>query len=256
LNYFKFKLKNTDLDRNLLTNEILSYLETSNKDPDIYYELYKISKALRPDIASWKFVSTLANDQISPIYCQRPEIIKEILNKIAEENFKKESQSSTSNLKELINLKCEEAMIKKLSDKLSGTELLLSFSQVEFDLGLALLAENFKNRPQDLDFLYTLFMVNGPVTGSNMNLAWNRITELSQSNQKREIVLKRIKELSFFPDGLFYDPNLTRSKAVITHLKKNFPEVINHYSELCLKKINGENTGVKISEYNCRQFLK
>lgn len=256
LNYFKNATQDvaikTDLSRSLIIKEMSNYLETSNKDPDIFYELYKINKGAHLEISSWNFVGLLVKDQISPIYCQKPEIIKEIIKKIAEVSFNREGERPYSILKELTNSKCQEIFLNKISTP----ELLLTFSQVEFDLGLAIIKERPQIPPSELDFLYTLFMINGPVTGSNMNLAWNRISELSESNQRRVEILKKIKELNFFPDGLFFDPNLTRSKAVITHLKKNFPEIINHYTQLCIKKIKGEKMEVKISEHNCRQFLK
>jgi hypothetical protein len=112
---------------------------------------------------------------------------------------------------------------------------------------------------EDEEYLFAvIYLLDGPVVGDKMNLAWRKIEILSSQYTRRLNILSEIKKLPIIPDKIFNDPNSARNKAIISMFSKNFPELLNYYGESCLKYIEHKtDSGSNISSgFQCNEFLK
>ena len=129
---------------------------------------------------------------------------------------------------------------------------------LEKEMALNILEAKGELTQDELDLYAILFLLDGPVVGDKMNIAWKKIEALVDNYPKRQKLLALIEKLPIIPDKIFKDPNLPRHKAIINLFAKNFPEYLNYYGSTCVKYIS--NSGTKAlnvsSSYQCNQFLR
>lgn len=242
-------------DKTRCENELSSFWYFSNKDPDIGLELAALLEASQSNVNRWPYYQIAINSPVAPLYCSKQDIQKAIINKINQETFK---PNFNNNYKVLLDKfapnKCFEKMIETLREALISPDV----NGADKELALNLLEAKNLLKPIEIDLYSILFLLDGPVVGEKMNIAWKKVEALGENFSKRHMILEKLEKLDPIPDAIFKDPNLPRHKAIINLFAKNFPEFLNYYGKSCLDYINHKNDDTtKISSsIQCHQFLK
>jgi hypothetical protein len=235
--------------------ELNSFWYFSKKDADIGLELVRLIEKYPSTLNTWPFYQRAINDSASAIYCERPDIQRAIISKLTKESF---DPNFNGNYLTLTNRIVPERCFSKLIPSLGLALKSSTTNGLDKELALNLL-EATKNLTKDEEDLYAIFyLMDGPVVGEKMNLAWKKIEKLGELYIKRQQILTQIKSLPQMPDKIFKDPNLPRHKAIINLFAKNFPEYLNYYGESCLNYLeNKSETPLNISSsFPCHEFLK
>lgn len=236
-------------------SELNSFWYFSKKDADIGLELAKLVDRYPSTLKSWPFYQRAINDSISNLYCEKPDIQRSVIKKLTEESFDSEFDGNYKNLiKRFVPEKCFVKIIPSLRLALQSTVT----NGLEKEMAMNLLSASGKLTKEEEDLYAVLYMLDGPVVGDKMNLAWKKIEDLSSQYTKRIKILAQIKSLPLIPDKIFKDASLPRNKAIINLFAKNFPEYLNFYGESCVKYLEntGEITGNIASSLQCNVFLK
>ena len=236
-------------------SELNSFWYFSKKDADIGLELAKLVDRYPSTLKSWPFYQRAINDSIANLYCEKPDIQRSVIKKLTEESFDSEFDGNYKNLiKRFVPEKCFAKIIPSLRLGLQSTVT----NGLEKEMAMNLLSASGKLTKEEEDLYAVLYMLDGPVVGDKMNLAWKKIEDLSSQYTKRIKILAQIKSLPLIPDKIFKDASLPRNKAIINLFAKNFPEYLNFYGESCVKYLEntGEITGNIASSLQCNVFLK
>ena len=236
-------------------SELKSFWFFSKKDPDIGLDLAKIIEIYPSSVKTWQFYQTAVNDKISPLYCEKPDVQRAIITKLTQESFDENFDKNYQNLiKRFVPEKCFVKIVPSLRMALQS-----SFTNgLDKELAMNILSSKGLLTKDEEDLYAVLFLLDGPVVGDKMNLAWKKVENLSQQYQKRLKILETIKELPLIPDKIFTDAVMPRNKAIINLFAKNFPEYLNYYAESCLAYLESksEKSGNIASSIQCNAFLK
>lgn len=236
-------------------NELSSFWYFSKKDADIGLEFTKLIESYGSTLPTWPFYQTAINDSIANLYCEKPDVQRAVIKKLTSESFDADFNDNYKSLiKRIVPEKCFAKIVPTLRMALQSSDT----SGVEKELAMNLLSATGKLSAEEEDLYAILYMLDGPVVGDKMNLAWKKIEDLSLQYQKRLKILGQIKALPIIPDKIFKDPNLPRNKAIINLFAKNFPEYLNYYGESCVKYLGhkGDVPSNMTSSFQCNEFLK
>jgi hypothetical protein len=236
-------------------SELNSFWYFSKKDADIGLELVKLIEKYPSTLDPWPFYKTAINDSVAPLYCEKPDVQKAVIKKLTKESF---DSSFDGNYKTLIKRIAPANCFAKILPTLRGGLKSRSTTGVDKEMALNLLEASGELTKSEEDLYAIIFLLDGPVVGDKMNLAWKKIEALGENYKKRMELLEQVKTLTYLPDNIFKDPNLPRHKAIINLFAKNFPEYLNHYGESCLHYLeNKSETTLNIaSSFECHEFLK
>lgn len=235
--------------------DLNSFWYFSKKDPDTGLDLAAILEQFSSTLNVWPFYSPSVKDSIADFYCKKPKVQDALVKKLYEESF---SEEFDGNYKILIERLASDKCFGELVTPLKNTLGSIHSSGLDKEMAMNLLEAKGKLTPDEKDLYAILYLLDGPVVGDKMNLAWKKVEALSESFQKREKLLNEIKKLPLIPDKIFRDPNLPRHKAIINLFARNFPEYLDYYGTTCLKLLTHDaQTPVNVSSsYQCREFLK
>lgn len=252
--FFSDCFKN-NTNKNLCENELSSFWYFSKKDPDMGLDLAAILESSKSTIKIWPFYERATKDNISNFYCKKTEIQKAIMNKLYEESSKAEFDGNYKILVErTISDSCFNELVSPLKEALTS----IKSSGLNKEMSLSILEAKGKLSKDEQDLYAILFLLDGPVVGDKMNIAWKKVEALGENYQNRLKILAQIQNLAIIPDKIFKDPNLPRHKAIINLFAKNFPEYLNYYGSTCIKYIsNTSETPLNVSSsIQCNEFLK
>ena len=235
--------------------ELNSFWFFSKKDPDIGLELAALIEKYPSTLKTWPFYQRAVNDSIANLYCEKPDVQRAVIGKLTEESFDKDFDDNYKNLiSRVVPDKCFTKLIPALRLSLQSSIT----NGLQKELAMNLLSAKGLLTKEEEDLYAVIYLLDGPVVGDKMNLAWKRIEDLSSSFKNRQKILEQIKNLPIIPDKIFKDPNLPRHKAIINLFAKNFPEFLNYYGESCVAYLeNKSETSSNIaSSFQCNEFLK
>lgn len=235
--------------------DLSSFWYFSKKEADNGLDLAAILENAGSSINRWPYYSPAVKDSIAQFYCQKPQVQTAVLKKFYEESFSTEFDGNYKTLVErLVADKCFDEMSAFLKNTLSS----INSSGLDKEMAMNLLEAKGKLSAEEKDLYAILYLLDGPVVGDKMNIAWKKVEALSESFPKREKILTAIKQLPIIPDKIFKDPNLPRHKAIINLFAKNFPEYLDYYGSACVKFLNHESeTPLNVSSsFQCNEFLK
>ncbi|MFA6235699.1 MAG: hypothetical protein WC635_00120 [Bacteriovorax sp.] len=244
-----------DAEKNLCESELTSFWYFSKKDPDMGLELAAILENAQATIKVWPFYAPAVQDNIANFYCKKPEIQAAIMKKLYEESF---SPEFNGNYKSLVERVAPDLCFNELVPPLKESLTSVKSNGLNKEMALNILEAKKKLTKDEEDFYAILFLLDGPVVGDKMNLAWKNVESLAENYQKRQKLLEQIKSLELIPDKIFKDPNLPRHKAIINLFANNFPEYLDYYGSTCIKYIshNSDSPLNVTSSYQCNEFLK
>lgn len=235
--------------------ELSSFWYFSKKDADIGLELAKLIERYPSTVKTWPFYQRAINDSIANLYCEKPDIQRAVINKLTEESFQNDFDGNYKNLiQRLVPEKCFAKLVTPLRLALKSSIT----NGLEKEMAMNLLSAKGLLSKDEEDLFAIIYLLDGPVVGDKMNLAWKRVEDLSSKYRPRQKILEEIKALPIIPDKIFKDPKLPRHKAIINLFAKNFPELLNYYGESCVSYLeNKSETSSNIaSSVQCHEFLK
>ena len=241
--------------QNICETELGSFWLFSKKDPDMGLDLAVLLESYKSTMPLWPFYEVAIKDSISDFYCKKATVQKAIMNKLYEKTY---SSDFNGNYKALINRllpeNCYKEIVAPLKESLSSIES----NGLEKEIAINILEAKGELSPDELDLYAVLFLLDGPVVGDKMNIAWKKIEALVDNFPKRQKLIGLIEKLPIIPDKIFKDPTLPRHKAIINLFAKNFPEYLNYYGATCIKYISNSSLAPLnvSSSYQCNQFLK
>lgn len=242
-------------DIKICDTELSSFWYFSKKDPDIGLELAKLVERYPSTVKTWPFYQRAINDKIANLYCEKPDIQRAVINKLTEESFQRDFDDNYKNLIErLVPEKCFVKLVAPLRLALKSSLT----NGLEKEMAMNLLSAKGLLSKSEEDLFAIIYLLDGPVVGDKMNLAWKRVENLNAQFQTRQKILQEIKNLPIIPDKIFKDPKLPRHKAIINLFAKNFPEFLNFYGESCVNYLENksETSGNISSSLQCNEFLK
>lgn len=242
-------------DIKICDTELSSFWYFSKKDPDIGLELAKLIERYPSTVKTWPFYQRAINDNIANLYCEKPDIQRAVINKLTEESFQSDFDDNYKNLiQRLVPDKCFSKLVTPLRLALKSSIT----NGLEKEMAMNLLSAKGLLTKNEEDLFAIIYLLDGPVVGDKMNLAWKRVEDLNAQFQTRQKILQEIKALPLIPDKIFKDPKLPRHKAIINLFAKNFPEFLNYYGESCVSYLENksETSGNIASSLQCNEFLK
>ncbi len=248
------KPNDKNLDIKTCDKELSSFWFFSKKDPDVGLDLAALIEKYPSDVSTWPFYQTAVNDSIANFYCEKPSVQKAVLSKLTKESFEADFNGQYGPLiKRFIPEKCFIKLVPNLKLGLGSPES----SALEKEMALNLLSSTGHLSSDEQDLYAITYLLDGPVVGEKMNLAWKRIESLNSHFNKRQSLLEKIKKLPLIPDRIFKDPKFPRNKAIINLFAQNFPEYLNFYAESCLSYSQFQTPEGQIaSGIKCNEFLK
>jgi len=235
--------------------DLNSFWYFSKKDADTGLDLATILESAGSSLSKWPFYSPAVKDSIAQFYCQRSSVQTAVLKKIYDESY---SSDFDGNYKTLIDRLVSDKCFDELSAPLKNTLSSINSSGLDKEMAMNLLEAKGKLTAEEKDLYAVLYLLDGPVVGDKMNIAWKKIEGLSESFAKREKLLLEIKKLTVIPDKIFKDPSLPRHKAIINLFARHFPEYLDYYGSTCVKFLS--NKGQELlnvnSSVHCHEFLK
>lgn len=233
LRYLKACLKGTDP----CWNDVKAFWEADQKNPEIAFKLAELTIAFpEKPIPTWTFLNVALKSPLSEFYCKRDFVLDAIWGKFEIDYIRLGTQGN---------------LLKKI-DETVHHDCLFSFNQwtqgkltrpsksSDRELAYQILAAQDKINQSVSDFFYTVYLLENPSKGELFNYAWNRLSELSKSMDRREEALKRIKALDPLPDELFASLDDAKKRAVLNHFKSKFPEYLYYYADQCLVYYGGK----------------
>lgn len=242
-------------DNEQCVSELHSFWYFSKKNADLGLELAAILEESGNGQKLWSFYAPAVKDKIAELYCQKPLVQKAVMSKLYEESFDGEFAGNFKNLiDKYLSPQCFKEMIAPLRESLSSTKS----TGLDKEMALNILeAKNLLNE-EELDLYAIVYLLDGPVVGDKMNIAWKKLEALGENFPKRQKLLAKIEKLPLIPDKIFKDPGMPRNKAIINLFAKHFPEYLNYYGQTCVKFLNhsGDSTLNVTSSFQCTEFLK
>lgn len=244
-----------DADINLCETELTTFWYFSKKDPDVGLDLAAILENSQSSVKTWPFYERAVKDSIAQFYCKKSQIQQAVMAKLYEESFNSEFDG---NYKRLVQRIIPDTCFDELVGPLKASLTSIKSNGLNKEMALNILEAKGKLSQDELDLYAILFLLDGPVVGDKMNIAWKKVEALGENYPKRQKLLAQIEKLSLIPDKIFKDPNLPRHKAILNLFAKNFPEYLNYYGTTCIKYINHESsTPLNVSSsFQCHEFLK
>lgn len=262
--YFTECFKRTELEsvaekksteKNTCESELNSFWYFSKKDADTGLDLAVILETNGSTLNRWPFYMPAVKDSIANFYCQKPNVQSAVMKKIYEETYNSDFDGHYKPLVErLVSDKCFDELITPLKATLTS----INSSGLDKEMAMNLLEAKAKLTNEEKDLYAILYLLDGPVVGDKMNIAWKKVEALNDSFHKRQQLMSEIKKLSIIPDKIFKDPTLPRHKAIINLFAKNFPEYLDYYGSACVKFLKNESDSTLnvSSSFQCSEFLK
>jgi hypothetical protein len=250
-----FKNSQTPSEKSLCENKLTSFWNISNKDPDLGLELANILETNSSSMKNWSLYEKAVKDENAQIYCQKPNVQQAIFEKIKSSAF---SENFSGNYKQLVDIIVPNWCFNNLVNPLKESILSTESNGIDKELAINILDAKEKLSQQEEELYSFLYLIDGPVVGKRMNIAWKKVEGLSESQRKRDELIKQIKSVPILPDRIFNTPDLPRNKAIINLFAKNFPEFLKFYGESCLKYLHfsGQDSINVSSRSHCEEFLK
>ncbi|MDO9184063.1 MAG: hypothetical protein Q7U04_16740 [Bacteriovorax sp.] len=244
-----------NIDKNTCADQLNSFWIFSKKDPDMGMDLAIILEANNTNISLWPYYEVVVRDSVATLYCKKANVQQAVMNKLYGEVFSAEFSGDYKSLvNKIIPESCFNEMVLPLKEMLTS----IKSNGLEKEMALNILESKGKLSQEESDLFAVLYLLDGPVVGDKMNIAWKKIEALGENFTKRQKLLTQIEKLPIIPDKIFKDPNLPRHKAIINLFAKNFPEYLNYYGLTCIKFITNSGTQSQnvSSSYQCNEFLK
>ncbi|WP_412471544.1 hypothetical protein [Halobacteriovorax sp. RT-1-4] len=214
-----------------------TYISHSARYPDIDFDIYKtLSNSLQSKYDNLVKAPLKSNDSI--YYCREEQGQKAFLQIIVKEISRTDTKASIiEKAKDIFNPDCLNGFAK------SDLESLLKPSDYNSEI-IFLTFNAFDKIDEQLKSVFlTNYLLTNPIPGPVMNMAWNKMEELSANYDSRKKVLTDLLKYHPLRGEIFHRRNgkaSTKTKVIIKRFAKNFPEYIENYAQICLSFYDGK----------------
>ncbi len=222
--------------------DLTKFWKEDSSDPDMAVSLAEMVKDRSDSPYSlWTLLEGPLKTPFSEFYCKKPFVMNTLWEKLGLDYLKLSSEGNfLSKIEETIHSDCFASLVTE-SRKRIETPVISG----DRELGFEILKATGSSDQKLKDFFYTVYLLEHPSQGEIMNLAWNNLTELGKSSERREKTLQELKNLDPLPDDIMGSIDLTKRRAILRHFKSNFPEYFDFYSEQCVSYYSGSKKFLK-----------
>ena len=181
------------------------------------------------------FINDAIKSEFSGFYCKESFVKQAILDKIYQKTLgMEEPKSIVSAIDKFIAKECFNIIAQTLLKNLEDSNRIIR------DFSYKILAAKKRLSRDQEDFYLARFFLDSPTKGRILNLSWAKLKEISQDYKRREILVKKLKQLDPLPDNLFQSNDQLKKKTLAAHLYKTLPEFMDYYVKSCLEYLAGE----------------
>lgn len=250
LRFFKSCLRNDQP----CWSSVKQFWEKDPSDPDLGLKLSElVEDHPSSPLPSWPFLEVALKSPLSEFYCKKPFVMKNLWDKFGIDYIR---LGSEGDLLKKIDSTVHPDCLPSLN--LEAQRRLLSPVKIEDrELAFKILEAQNKIDQRVTDFFYTLYLLERPSKGELFNYSWNRLKELGASESRRQTVLRMMKRsLKTLPDEIFSSIDVVKRRAVVGHLKANFPEYLDLYVHQCIQYFGGKGSFPEGNPtLNCQDFM-
>lgn len=217
--------------------ELKAFWEVDQKDPEVAFKLAELTLPFNDKIIpTWTFLEVALKSPLSEFYCKKDFALEAVWGKLEIDYIRLgRSGDFLKKIDQTVHPDCLYYL-----NQLSNRKLTRPDKLSDRELAYQILKAQDKVNQELTDFFYTVYLLETPSQGELFNYAWNRLSELSRSMDRREEVLKRLKALDPLPDELFSSLDEVKKRAILNHFKTKFPEYLSYYSDQCLLFYGGK----------------
>lgn len=214
--------------------DLAGFWNSSRQDGDLAKKLAIILMDLNPKATLSHFLKKIGHDDYALFHCKKPWIQSQIFKVITGPIRMKEEAKIKSTLLSYVGRECWKSLRPIVH------AALLRGPGLKQDYAYTLLSNMEKLSVEWRDFYHVSYFLGSPIPGDTLNESWRTLKELGQSYSRRSSVLKKLSKLDPLPGKLFSLIDREKRMTLVSYLKKNFPEYVDHYSKTCLSYLGGE----------------
>lgn len=233
--------------------ELKVFWEKDKTDPELSYNLALITQDLSsPQVTIWELLEVSLKSPLSEFYCKKDFVMNALWGKIEIDYIRLGPEGDLMKKIDLtIHPDCTRVLVSEAQKRLFSPR-----NPSDRELAFTILKSQLKDTPAVQDFFYTVYLMETPSQGDLFNYAWNRISELGKSSNRRDAIMDKIRKLDPLPDGILASLDQTKKKVILAHMKKNFPEYMDHYTKQCILFYQGEGSFPSGNPtVNCQSFM-
>ncbi len=240
-------------------NDFNLFWEADKEDSDLAIKLAELILPIEPKkITLWAIIGPALKTPLSEFYCKKEFVQDSILGKLEIDYVRLNKKGNfLKKIDESLHYDCLNSFNKRVS------ELFYSPKKVEDrELAFQILDAQGKADINLTDLFYTVYLLEIPSKGDLFNLSWNRLVELSKSEERRSRTMIQLRKLDPLPDQIFASSDQNKKKAIINHFKANFPEYLDYYIDQCLSFYQGSlvfkngNPTIKCQDLMSSDFIQ
>ena len=233
LKYLRTCLKHS----NPCWKDLKAFWEVDSKDPEVAFKLAEMTMPFTDKtIPTWTFLEVALKSPLSEFYCKKEFAVDAVWGKLEIDYIRLGTSGNfLKKIDETVHPDCLYYLNQMATRKLNKPD-----KSSDREVAYQILKAQDKVNQSTTDFFYTVYLLENPSQGELFNYAWNRLTELSRSMNRREEVLKRLKTLDPLPDELFSSLDEVKKRAILNLFKTKFPEYLSFYSDQCLLFYGGK----------------
>lgn len=211
------------------------YWRTSKRNPEYDFKFYELIRSRDEDLVQ-TILPHFTKSNVSQFYCNKKYVIKDLLD-LTDAPLRKETiENSSVVVNRYANKLCIESMKEDLIAKLKSPKVENSKKHIIFRL----LKSHHLLNTEDEDIFLTLYILQGPIVGEIFNLAWNRLSLLSQDYSRRQKLLRALTQFDLLPGEIFSHPDQKKRDTIVSYIGKHFPEYLDHYVRTCIQYFSGK----------------
>lgn len=216
--------------------DLEAFWKEDSSDPDMAVSLAEMVKN-RTDApySLWTLLEKPLKTEFSEFYCKKPFIMEALWEKLGLDYLRLGTQGNfLTKIETTIHADCLPSLEKEATTRVYSPK-----NEIDRELAFEILRATNRAGQKLKDFFYVTYLLERPSQGEVMNLAWNTVAELGKSPDRRETAMEEIRKLDPLPDDVMGTLDLSKRRAVLRHLKNNFPEYFDFYSEQCVAYYGG-----------------
>jgi hypothetical protein len=216
--------------------DLKNFWKEDSSDPDMAVSLAEMIKEKKDaPYTLWTLLERPLKTPFSEFYCKKDFVMKALWEKLSLDFLKLGVEGNfLTKIEETIHVDCLPTLVSESKKRVVSPD-----NEGDRELGFEILKSTGKADQKLKDFFYTLYLLEHPSRGELMNLAWNNLNQLGKSADRRERVMEQIKKLDPLPDNIMGSMDETKRRVVLRHMKANFPEYFDYYSEQCVSYYGG-----------------
>lgn len=216
------------------------YYSDSKVYEDFDYVFYTLFKDTWPESKAL-ILPRLSLSKVSSFFCKKPQLAKDLAIylylKIPQKQLghKLNDRKGKDNLiGQYANIEC----LKEVKGQLYK-EVLRKYDPKLKQFLYSIFKESHLLTQEEDDLLLITYILQGPIKGDVLNLAWNRVEKVSQNYKRRKKLLENLLSLDPLPDLIFSESTGKERLVFIKHIQKYFPEYIEKYAKTCVSYLKG-----------------